>query len=171
MLVCKELSGYDFKGHRTGYDSIHRALGEWIKPPVVATHEVWLEEVAWAPVVLENAQVELHRDVKILVVEGHKLAAGIPKYLGHVVRTIHSANVKELDLYIMQFRTVAIHLSTFIHDMINDWWPRGSQIFLKISDIKTWRPKENVASLYMVSQKIKSLYDKVFEGSNNFQKR
>ena len=95
MLVCQELSGYDFKGHCPGNDSIHRALSEGVKPPVVATHEVGLEEVAGAPVVLEYAQVELHRDIKILIVQGHKLAAGIPKYLGHVVGTVHSANEKE----------------------------------------------------------------------------
>lgn len=46
-----------------GHDAIHDVLGEGVKRLVWPPHELRLEQVATAPVVLEHACVELHRHI------------------------------------------------------------------------------------------------------------
>ena len=46
-----------------GDDAVDRGLGERIELSVFATHEVRLEDVAAAAVVLERPEVQLHRQV------------------------------------------------------------------------------------------------------------
>lgn len=87
-LVCEELSGDDLDGDSARHDSIHGALSEGIKHSVAAAHQVRLEKVPSLAVVLEYAQVELHWNVKLLIVEGHQLTTRVPECLRIIVETV-----------------------------------------------------------------------------------
>ena len=92
FLISQELAGDNFDGDTARDNAVHGALGEGVKLPVVDTHEVRLQQVAGPSVVLKYSQVELHRDVQSLVVEGHQLTAGVPVDLRDVIGTLESKN-------------------------------------------------------------------------------
>lgn len=52
--------------------------------------------LTYSPVILENAEVELHGHIKSLVVQSYKLTPCVPVDLRHVVGTVHSGLEKGL---------------------------------------------------------------------------
>jgi len=58
-----QVSPFYLDVHGAGDDAVDGGLGERVELAVFATHEVRLEDVATAAVVLERAEVQLHRQV------------------------------------------------------------------------------------------------------------
>ena len=63
VAIREELSGQDLDGHRSRHDPVDWGVCERIKHPVVPAHEGRLPEVPAIPVVLEDAQVQLHGQI------------------------------------------------------------------------------------------------------------
>lgn len=50
-------------GDGTSDDTIDRRFGKWVEASVLSSHEIRLQEIAIARIVLEDAQIELHAKI------------------------------------------------------------------------------------------------------------
>jgi hypothetical protein len=105
--TCEKIVKVDGKSQgQSRFCATHSALSKRIQPTVLAPHELWLEQIAAALIVLINSEIQLHAEIERLVVECDELTPAIPKQLRHKVGAVETITGR---IHARQLVLVVVH--------------------------------------------------------------